>query len=202
MNNMHKALFTYRDKNTPKKEVQQFVFGHFLSNLYLVQVAHRTTKAMYKTRVSKLIILLIISFQFNVSAAISITEIQPLKYPSAIKNGSKSTVVVVNWKGQLGKATNTTLLDNDYHQGRYLITSDSTAPISIDFFQLGNEYKVNLKNLRVRYKNQTLKSFPASGLANPGLDGEYIDIGAKVVAGKNATSGMKSPQYTLRIEEQ
>ncbi|WP_394393137.1 hypothetical protein [Shewanella woodyi] len=199
---MHKSLFTYRDKNAPKNESRQFVAEPFSFKINLTKIIHSSVKAMCKTRVNKLIILLIISFQFNVSAAISITEIQPLKYPSAIKNGSKSTVVVVNWKGKLGKATNTTLLDNDYHQGRYLITSDSTAPISIDFFQLGNEYRVNLKNLRVRYKNQTLKSFPASGLANPGLDGEYIDIGAKVVAGKNATSGMKSPQYTLRIEEQ
>ncbi|ACA86847.1 hypothetical protein [Shewanella woodyi] len=199
---MYKSLFTYRDKNTPKKEVQRFVVVYFSPKLNLTKIAHRAVKAVYKTRVSKLITLLIISFPFHATAAITITEIQPLKYPSAIKNSSKSSIVVVNWKGKLGKATNTTLLDNDYHQGRYLITSDSTAPISIDFFQLANEYKINLKSLRVRYKNQTLKSFPASGLASPGLEGEYIDIGAKVVAGKNATPGMKSPQYILRIEEQ
>ena len=138
----------------------------------------------------------------NALAAISITEIQPLKYPSALKNNHKSTVVLVNWKGALGNATNAALLDNDYQQGRYLITSDTSALISIDFVQLANEKKINLKNLRVRYKNKTLKNFPSSGLANPGVNGEYIEIGAKVVAGKNATTGLKSPQYSLIIEEQ
>ncbi|EDP99510.1 hypothetical protein [Shewanella benthica] len=41
-----------------------------------------------------------------------------------------------------------------------------------------------------------------SGLDNPGLNGEYVDIGAKVVAGKKSTAGQKYPRYTLTIEEQ
>lgn len=136
------------------------------------------------------------------SASITITEIQPLKYPAVIKNLTRSTTVTVNWKGKLGNSTNATLLDNDYHQGRYLVTSDTNAPITINFFQLANETKINLKTLRVRYKNKTYKGLPVSGLDNPGLNGEYLDIGAKVVAGKKSTAGQKYPQYTLTIEEQ
>ncbi|MCL1137469.1 hypothetical protein [Shewanella pneumatophori] len=135
-------------------------------------------------------------------AAVIITEIQPLKYPTTVKNLNKSTVVIVNWKGNLGGGTNATLLDNDYYQGKYLVTSDSTKPITIEFFQLANETKVNLKTLRVRYKNKTYKRFPTVALENPGVNGEIISIGAKVVAGKKATAGQKSPQYVLRVTEQ
>ncbi len=139
---------------------------------------------------------------FASKAAVTITELQPIKYPSTVKNDNKSTIVVVNWKGNLGNSTNATLLDNDYYEGKYLVSSDSNQAITIEFFQLGNETKVNLKTLRVRYKNKTYKSFPTIGLDNPGVDGEIIAIGAKVVAGKNATAGDKNPQYVLRIEEQ
>ncbi|WP_185976833.1 hypothetical protein [Shewanella psychropiezotolerans] len=135
-------------------------------------------------------------------ATITITQIQALKYPSVIKNLTRSTTVTVNWKGRLGNSTNATLLDNDYHQGRYLVTSDTNSPIIINFFQLANETKINLKTLRVRYKNKTYKGLPVADLDNPGLNGEYVDIGAKVVAGKNSTAGQKYPQYTLTIEEQ
>ncbi|MCK8047122.1 hypothetical protein MSG37_19730 [Shewanella sp. 1CM18E] len=135
-------------------------------------------------------------------AAVIITEIQPLKYPTTVKNLNKSTVVIVNWKGNLGGGTNATLLDNDYYQGKYLVTSDSTKPITIEFFQLANETKVNLKTLRVRYKNKTYKSFPTIALENPGVNGEIISIGAKVAAGKKATAGQKFPQYVLRVTEQ
>lgn len=137
-----------------------------------------------------------------VSAQINITEIQPLQYPAVIKNLTSSTIVNVNWKGALGGATNATLLDNNYHQGRYLITSDTSSPITINFYQAANEAKVNLKTLRLRYKNKTYKSFPVAGLDNPGVAGEYIEIGAKAVATKKSTSGEKFLQYTLIIEEQ
>ncbi|MEZ9821529.1 hypothetical protein AB4238_13045 [Shewanella sp. 10N.286.45.A1] len=147
-------------------------------------------------------LLLIAAVSATSEAAITITELQPIKYPSTVKNQSQSTIVLVNWKGNLGNATNATLLDNDYYEGRYLVSSDSNLPITIEFFQLANESKVNLKTLRVRYKNKTYKSFPTVGLDNPGADGEIIAIGAKVVAGKNATAGDKNPQYILRIEEQ
>ncbi|WP_157608690.1 hypothetical protein [Shewanella violacea] len=138
----------------------------------------------------------------GVEAQITITEIQALKYPAVIKNLTGNTTVVINWKGQLGNATNATLFDNDYHQGRYLVTSDTSLPITIDFFQLSNETKINLKTFRLRYKNKTYKSFPVSGLTNPGVNGVYLDIGAKVVAGKKSIAGQKYPQYTLTIEEQ
>ncbi len=147
-------------------------------------------------------LILLLSPICKASAAITITEIQPIKYPSVIKNLTKSSIVNVNWKGALGGATNVTLLDNDYHQGRYLITSDTNSPISINFFQVGNEAKVNLKSLRIRYKNKTYKSFPVTGLDNPGQAGEYFDIGAKVIASKKSTAGEKFPQYTLIVEEQ
>ncbi|WP_394201845.1 hypothetical protein [Shewanella waksmanii] len=133
---------------------------------------------------------------------ISITEIQPLKYPAVVKNATSSSIVVVNWKGNLGSATNVTLLDNDYHNGQYFITSDTDLPITINFYQLGNENKVNLKTLRVRYKGKTLKNFPAVDLDNPGPTGEYLEIGAKVVAGKKADSGLRLPQYVLEVTEQ
>ena len=152
----------------------------------------------------KLIIISLLSSLISTKAiaAVTITEIQPLKYPTTIKNTNKSTVVVVNWKGKLGGGTNATLLDNDYYQGKYLVSSDTNEPISVDFFQIANEAKVNLKTLRVRYKNKTYKSFPTIALENPGRDGEIISIGAKVAAGKNATAGEKFPQYVLRITEQ
>lgn len=150
----------------------------------------------------KIYVIFLVLLSFNSTAAVTITELQPIKYPSVVQNQGKSTVVVVNWKGRLGNSTNAILLDNDYYQGKYLVSSDSNLPITIEFFQLGNESKVNLKTLRVRYKNKTYKSFPTVALDNPGVDGEIIAIGAKVVAGKNATAGDKNPQYVLRIEEQ
>lgn len=150
----------------------------------------------------KIYVIFLVLLSFNSTAAVTITELQPIKYPSVVQNQGKSTIVLVNWKGNLGNATNATLLDNDYYQGKYLVSSDSNLPITIEFFQLANESKVNLKTLRVRYKNKTYKSFPTVGLDNPGADGEIIAIGAKVVAGKNATAGDKNPQYILRIEEQ
>ncbi|WP_237157999.1 hypothetical protein [Shewanella psychrophila] len=149
-----------------------------------------------------IVLLGLTSLSLPASATVTITEIQPLKYPSVIKNLTSSTTVTVNWKGKLGGSTNATLLDNDYHQGRYLVTSDTSSPITINFFQLANEAKINLKTLRVRYKNKTYKGFPVSGLDNPGLNGEYLDIGAKMVAGKKSSEGQKYPQYTLTIEEQ
>ena len=67
------------------------------------------------------------------TAQIAITEIQPIKFPTVLQNSGSSTTVVVNRKGAIGNATNSTLLDNDYYQGRYFITSDGTAPIDINF---------------------------------------------------------------------
>ncbi|PMG71644.1 hypothetical protein BCU84_02855 [Shewanella sp. 10N.286.51.B7] len=138
----------------------------------------------------------------TVSAQISITEIQPITFPTVLQNSGSSTTVVVNWKGAIGNSTNSTLLDNDYSQGRYYITSDSTAPIDINFISLANEPLIQLKNFRVRYKNVTYKTFPILGLENPGAAGEYIDIGAKVVANKKSSQGAKFLQYSLSVEEQ
>ncbi|QFU22646.1 hypothetical protein FS418_12635 [Shewanella sp. YLB-09] len=147
-------------------------------------------------------LILIVSLSSPVNSQIFITEIQPIKYPKVLKNLTTSTIVNVNWKGALGGATNATLLDNDFHQGRYLITSDTNLPITVNFSQLANEAKVNLKTLRLRYKNKTYKNFPIFGLDSPGITGEYVEIGAKVVAKKNSTAGEKFPQYMLIIEEQ
>jgi hypothetical protein len=135
-------------------------------------------------------------------AEISITEVQALKFPAALMHFNKSTVVEVNWKGEIANSTNTTLLDDDYHQGRYLVTSDTRLPISLDFISLANEPFIDLNRVRVRYKNKTYASFPVSGLANPGVNGEFVEIGAKVVANKKSPQGVKHPQYLLSIQEQ
>jgi hypothetical protein len=135
-------------------------------------------------------------------AEISISEVQPLKFPTALMHFNKNTVVEVNWKGEIGNSTNTTLLDDDYHQGRYLVTSDTNLPISLDFISLANEPFVDLNRLRIRYKNKTYTSFPVSGLANPGVNGEYVEIGAKLIANKKNSQGLKQPQYLLSIQEQ
>ena len=163
---------------------------------------HRHLTSTRYNAVKSMLIIGVVWLSLPASASITITEIQPLTYPSVIKNLTGSTIVTVNRKGKLGGSTNATLLDNDYHQGRYLVISDTGSPITINVFQLANETKINLKNLRIRYKNKTYKGFPVSGLDNPGLNGEYLDIGAKVVAGKKSTAGQKYPQYTLTIEEQ
>ncbi|WP_220751568.1 MULTISPECIES: hypothetical protein [Shewanella] len=136
------------------------------------------------------------------SAQIAITEIQPIKFPTVLQNSGSSTTVVVNWKGAIGNSTNSTLLDNDYYQGRYFITSDGSSPIDINFMSLDNEPLIQLKNFKIRYKNTTYKTFPVLGLDNPGIAGEYIDIGAKVVANKKSSQGFKYPQYTLSVNEQ
>lgn len=147
-------------------------------------------------------LILVVSVSSPVKSQINITEIQPIKYPKVLKNLTTSTIVNVNWKGALGGVTNATLLDNDFHQGRYLVTSDTNLPITVNFRQLANEAKINLKTLRLRYKNKTYKNFPVFDLDNPGIAGEYVEIGAKVVAKKNSTAGEKFPQYMLIIEEQ
>lgn len=160
-----------------------------------------THKAFLAT-LQGLMLLIALFASINAHAQITITEIQPLKYPSVIRNSTASSIVVVNWKGNLGASTNVTLLDNDFHNGQYFITSDTDQPITINFYQLANEYKVNLKTLRVRYQGTTLKTFPAVDLPNPGTDGEYLEIGAKVVATKKAEAGIKYPQYVLEVTEQ
>lgn len=135
-------------------------------------------------------------------AQIVITEIQPIKFPTVLQNSGTSSTVVVNWKGGIGNSTNATLLDDDYYQGRYFITSDTSDPITINFISLNNEPLIQIKNIKIRYKNTTYKTFPAMGLDNPGVDGEYIEIGAKVVANKKSSQGAKYPQYTLSVNEQ
>jgi hypothetical protein len=135
-------------------------------------------------------------------AEISMSEVQPLKFPTALMHLDRNTVVEVNWKGEIGNSTNTTLLDDDYHQGRYLVTSDTGSLISLDIVSLANEPFIDLNRIRVRYKNKTYNSFPVSGLANPGVNGEFIEIGAKAVAKKKASQGVKNPQYVLTILEQ
>ncbi|WP_144213356.1 hypothetical protein [Shewanella donghaensis] len=138
----------------------------------------------------------------SVGAQIVIMEVQPIKFPKVLQNSGLSTTVVINWKGAIGNSTNSTLLDSDYSQGRYYITSDTSAPIDIDFTSLGNEPLIQLKNFKVRYKNKTYKTFPILGLDNPGTGGEYIDIGAKVVANKKSSQGFKALQYSLSVQEQ
>ncbi len=181
----------------------KFTF-HSLSFLPLKRLANIQDNCKVDLKVCMVLAALFLSTLTSNHAfgAITITEIQPLKYPATIKNMNKSTVVVVNWKGKLGGGTNASLLDSDYSQGKYLVSSDTNQPITVDFFQLANEAKVNLKTLRVRYKNKTYKSFPTIELDNPGIDGQIISIGAKVAAGKNATAGEKFPQYVLRVTEQ
>lgn len=132
----------------------------------------------------------------------TITEIQPLKFPSALMNFDSNTIIEVNWKGEIANSTNTILLDDDYYQGRYLVTSDTGSPISLDVISLGNEPFVDLNRVRVRYKNKTYNSFPILGLTNPGVNGEFVEIGAKLVAKKKTSQGLKSPQYLLSIQEQ
>jgi hypothetical protein len=138
----------------------------------------------------------------HVRGEITITEMQPLKFPRALMNYGQITIVEVNWKGEIANSTNTTLLDDDYYQGRYLITSDSNALISLDMLSLNNEPLLDLKRLRVRYKNKTYTSFPVHGLANPGSRGEFVEIGGKLVANKNISQGPKFPQYLLSVQEQ
>ncbi|WP_445946702.1 hypothetical protein [Shewanella sp.] len=141
-------------------------------------------------------------FTATIFAEVSITEVQPLKFPSALMHFDKNTIVEVNWKGNIANSTNTTLLDSDYYQGRYLVTSDTSSLISLDVISLSNESFVDLKRIRIRYKNKTYNSFPVSGLANPGIKGEFIEVGAKLVAKKKTAQGVKYPQYLLTIQEQ
>jgi hypothetical protein len=149
-----------------------------------------------------LTLLALFSFSQKATAEVTITELQALKFPTVLKKFTTRTIVEVNWKGQITNNTNTSLLDDDYYQGRYLITSDSNLPINLDFHSLDNEPFVALKRIRVRYKNKTYKSFPALSLPNPGIDGEIIEIGAKLVSRKNASPGLKLPQYLISVHEQ
>lgn len=154
------------------------------------------------SQVLKLIFLWGVAWSDLAYGETNITEIQPLKFPSALMNFDSNTIVEVNWKGEIANSTNTILLDDDYYQGRYLVTSDTGSPISLDFISLNNEPFVDLNRIRVRYKNKTYNSFPVLGLANPGVSGEFVEIGAKLVAKKKASQGLKSPQYLLTIQEQ
>jgi hypothetical protein len=149
-----------------------------------------------------LLSLALFSVSQEATAEVTITELQALKFPTVLKNFTTRTIVEVNWKGQITNNTNTSLLDDDYYQGRYLISSDSNLPINLDFLSLDNEPFIALKRIRIRYKNKTYKSFPALSLPNPGIDGEIIEIGAKLVSRKNASPGFKFPQYRLSVHEQ
>lgn len=134
-------------------------------------------------------------------AAVTITEIQGLHYPSVIQNTNKSSKVVLTWKGTLGGSTNVELVDQFYHQAKFRVTSNGTSPISINVTSLGNEAKVSLRGFKIRYKNKTYKKFPVTGLDNPGLTGEEIWLGAQVKAGKRAKPGLKRPEYLLEIND-
>ena len=107
----------------------------------------------------------------------------------------------MNWKGGIGKATNSDLFDHIYHAGKYKIYSDTDKSIIINITYINNSSGIKLKSFKVRYKNKTYKSFPTSALKNPGTKGAIIKIGAKMVANKNTTSGSKQPQYLIQIDE-
>ncbi|MGF1762051.1 hypothetical protein [Aliivibrio kagoshimensis] len=148
-----------------------------------------------------LYLILFILLPCHSKAEIIIEEIQPLKFPSIIKNLGSSTIVLVNWKGGIGKATNSDFFDHIYHAGKYKIYSDTEKNITINITSINNNSGIKLKSFKVRYKNKTYKSFPTSALKNPGTKGATIKIGAKMVANKNTTPGSKQPQYLIQIDE-
>ncbi|MBL4828508.1 MAG: hypothetical protein JKY55_01225 [Aliivibrio sp.] len=150
----------------------------------------------------KYFVLIYLVISVHSYASVTIEEIQPIKFPSIIKNQNRSTIVLVNWKGNIGKATNSDLFDFVYHEGRYKVYSNTERPIVITVTSINNSPGIKLKSFKVRYKNKTYKSFPTAALVNPGSKGIVIKIGAKMVANKNTTAGSKQPQYLIQIDEQ
>lgn len=135
-------------------------------------------------------------------AAVTLTELQPLKYPTAVQNSGAATVVQVNSDGTLGTATNAILLDADYYQGQYLVTSNSNRKMTLDLIFPAAEPGITLEAPVIRYANKSYNSFPVYGLRNPGKQGLVIEIGSKIVAAAGTSPGLKQPQYTIRLLEE
>lgn len=135
-------------------------------------------------------------------AAVTMTEIQPLKYPTVVQNLGGVTVVQINSDGTLGAATNAVLLDTDYYQGQYLVTSNSNRKVTLDVIFPVAEPGIRLEAPVVTYANKLYNSFPVYGLRNPGKQGIVIEIGSKVTAAAGTSPGLKQPQYIIRLLEE
>jgi len=133
-------------------------------------------------------------------AEVWIEEIQPAELPLALLSNNK-TKIVLKPNGNLGNGTSATLVGGTHIAGEYRISSDSNRPITINFTSDNSVANIVLKNFKARYNGTTYKTFPRSGLANPGLSGTNLTIGFTTVIGSGASEGGNELSYIIEVTE-
>ncbi|WP_156493095.1 hypothetical protein [Oleiphilus sp. HI0125] len=141
-------------------------------------------------------------FNTTAKAEVTITEITPIQFPDSVLNPSKTARLRVTWKGQLRNVRNTQVLGDVYNEAEFLVTSDTDNLITVNMTDVGDVPGVTLKTFQFRYKNKTYTKFPVTGLANPGVDGEIVQVGMRIQYTKNTSTGGIAPSYDITIIEE
>jgi hypothetical protein len=146
------------------------------------------------------LITLLTAMSLNTSfAAVSITEVQQHRFPDAVAS-SKTGKITLNWKGNVANVVNTQIVGDYWSSGEFVLQSNSSSTISINVYSNQDIPGVTLKTIRFRYKGKTYKTFPVSGLPNPGA-GSNAQLGMRILFSKNVEPGEITPAYTIEVTE-
>lgn len=132
-------------------------------------------------------------------AAVSINEVQQHQFPDAVAS-SKTGRLVVTWKGDLGNVVNTQVVSDYWSNGEFVLQSDSSSTITVNIYSNQDIPGVTLKTFRLRYQGKTYKTFPVTGLPNPGPRSE-AQLGMRILFTKNVAPGQVAPSYTIEVTE-
>lgn len=169
---------------------------------FLIVFLSKGSTLQLKSLTTFLLVCCLAMFNTTAKAEVTITEITPIQFPDAVLNPSKTARLRVTWKGQLRNVRNTQVLGDVYNEAEFLVTSDTNNLITVDMTSVGDVPGVILKTFQFRYKNETYTKFPVTGLANPGVDGEIVQVGMRIQYTKNTSTGGITPSYDITITEE
>jgi hypothetical protein len=135
----------------------------------------------------------------NAHAAVSINEVQQHQFPDAVAS-SKTGRLIVTWKGALGNVVNTQVVSDYWSNGEFVLQSDSSSTITVNIYSNQDIPGVTLKTIKFRYQGKTYKTFPVSGLPNPG-PGSKARLGMRILFTKNVEPGQITPSYTIEVTD-
>lgn len=115
----------------------------------------------------------------TIGAYESVTELQPLDFgvleiPSG---GNRNMVIAPDGSSY---STNGTVLGGSPIRGHYIIAGNGTTRITIDVGNTQAYTGLSLDNFRGEYDGARINNFPRGSLANPGLSGKDLYVGARL----------------------
>jgi len=129
-----------------------------------------------------------------------IEERQRAELPASLVSSQRMKLVLTHGN-QLGGQTSAEVVGGQIISGHYFITSDTLQTISINLISNQDDADISLTKFTMKYKGQTYKTFPATGLPSPG-NGEEVFIGFTATIKQNALEGERLPSYILDVNEE